>query len=187
MPIQKKTVLNLLLFAFVLSFFVTPIGYYGKVLLNRLFARTPNVIEVAKRTKITDYDWRLKNANWDFFNFEKSKGKVVFISFWASWRLPSDAELKGIVKLYKQYGNRVDFYFISNEERPPVEEFMKKNKYDFPLTYLIIGDKMPITPAEFPPETYLIAKDGSIVIHKIGIAKWNRKKIHTVIDKLLAE
>ncbi len=186
MKISRKTILNIVLILFILSFFVTPLGYYGKIFLNRLFAFSPPVIEESQREKINDYDWRLKDENWDFFNFEKSKDNVVFINLWASWRLPSEAELASIQELYDKYKGKVDFYIISNEERAPVEAFMEEHNFTFPVTYLIIGEKMPINP-EKVPSSYLIDKSGNIVIHKEGIADWSNRKIYKLLDKLIAE
>ena len=77
MKITKKTFLNILLIAFIVSFIVTPVGYYGKVLLNKIFSFSPNVTEVSDRERITDYDWRLKDESWNFFNFKKSFDKII--------------------------------------------------------------------------------------------------------------
>ncbi len=184
MKISKKTVLNILLFVFILSFFVTPVGYYGKIWLNRIFSFSPAVIEQKDQEQITDYDWKLKDANWNFFSFEKSKGSVVFINLWASWRLPCTAELQSIQKLYNVYKNKMDFYIITNEERPPVEAFMEEHGFTFPVTYLIIGEKMPIS-NEKVPSSYLIDKKGNIVVHKSGIANWNSSKVHRLLNELL--
>ncbi|MEO0526374.1 MAG: TlpA disulfide reductase family protein [Bacteroidota bacterium] len=187
MKVSKKTVLNLLLIAFVLSFFVTPLGYHGKVFLNRIFSFSPSLTEKDNRERIVDYNWQLKDAEWNFFNFEKSKGNVVFINLWASWRLPCVVELESIQRFYDTYGDKMDFYIITNEERPPVEAFMKEHKFTFPVTYLIIGEKMPISSEEVP-SSYLIDKKGNIIIHKEkGIADWDNGKIYTLVDGLLKE
>ena len=186
MKIRKKTLLNLLLFAFVLSFFVTPLGQYSKVLLMQFFAQSPKVIAEGQRQQIPFYDWQLKDAQWEFFNFSRSEGKVVLIDFWASWRLPSLPELKGLQALYDDYGERVDFYLITDEEREPVEAFMAENGFTFPVTYLIIGDRTPVS-AENPPRSYLIDKEGYVVIAQEGIANWDSSKVRKLLDSLLAE
>ncbi len=186
MKINKKTILNILLFAFILSFFVTPLGDYSKVLLNKIFSFSPSVTEETNRNQIKDYDWKLKDAEWNVFNFKKSKGNVVFINFWTSWNLPCEAELASIQKLYDVYKDKIDFYIITNEERAPAEEFMLENGFTFPVTYLYIGEKMPITETK-APMSYLIDKKGNIVIHKTGIANWNTSKVHQLLDKLIAE
>ncbi|MDF0708855.1 MAG: TlpA disulfide reductase family protein [Bacteroidota bacterium] len=186
MKISKKTVLNIVLILFVLSFFVTPIGYYGKIWLNRLFAFSPDIIEASEQQKISDYDWRLKDEEWNFFNFNKSKGKVIFINLWASWRLPCEAELASIQELYDQYKGKMDFYIITNEEQAPVEAFMEEHGFTFPVTYLIIGDKMAVDTSTVP-SSYLIDKSGNIVIHEEGISDWSNRKVYTLLDELIAE
>ncbi|MCB0373048.1 MAG: TlpA family protein disulfide reductase [Muricauda sp.] len=186
MKISKRTILNIVLILFVLSFFVTPLGYYGKLFLNRIFSFSPPIIEKAEQKQLSDYDWKLKDADWNFFNFEKSKGKVIFINLWASWRLPSEAELASIQKLYDDYKGKMDFYIITNENRPPVEAFMEEQEFTFPVTYLIIGEKMPIDPSVVP-SSYVIDKSGNIVVHKEGISDWSTSKFYKVLDELIAE
>ena len=183
---QRKTLLNILLILVVLSFFVTPIGYHGKILLNRIFSFSPDVIPPQKRDTISSYDWKLKDANWDFINFNRSEGKVAFINLWASWRLPCAAELQSIDKLYARYGDKVDFYIITNEEREPVEAFMEEQEFGFPVTYLIIGEQAPVATND-PPRSYIINKDGAVVVAKEGIADWDNEKVYNLLDRLIKE
>ncbi len=186
MKISKKTIINIVVILFILSFFVTPMGHYGKILLNKVFSFSPPVIEEGNREKIADYDWKLKDADWNFFNFEKSRGNVVFINLWASWKLPSEAELASIQNMYDSYKDKMDFYIITNENRPPVEAFMEKHEFTFPVTYLIIGEKMPINP-DVVPSSYLIDKSGNIVVYKEKIADWDTSTVFGLLDKLIAE
>ena len=186
MKFTKKTLLNLLLILFVLSFFVTPLGYQGKLLLNRVFAQPPKMIVATNQKIIPDYDWRLKNADWDFFSFEKSKGRVAIILFWASWKLPAcEAEITSVEKLYRDYKGKIDFYLITNEEREPVEEFVERHEITAPITYLIIGDKSPLEIPE-PPASYIINKNGGIVSFKEGISDWNNSKTRKLLDELIS-
>lgn len=184
MKVKKKTVLNLLLILLVLSFFVTPLGNYAKIGLMQLFSRAPGIIEKEERERIPSYDWTLKDANWDFFNFERSRGKVVLLDFWASWKLPSLPELRGIQKLYDAYGDRVDFYIITDEERAPVEAFMKEHGFTFPVTYLYLESEPPL-PTSDPPRSYLIDRQGYVVVDQKGLADWDAGRIRELLDQLL--
>ena len=184
---RKKTVLKVVIILFILSFFITPLGHYGKLFLNQIFSFSPPIVPEVDRKKITDYSWRLKDAEWNFFNFDRSKGKVIFINFYASWRLPSEAELKSVQNLYDDYNDKVDFYIITNEEREPVEEFMEKNDFHFPVTYLIIGDKSSVKVPEKPPHSYIIDKEGNIIIDKGGIADWDTVKVRNLLDDLISK
>ncbi|WP_373073605.1 TlpA family protein disulfide reductase [Zeaxanthinibacter enoshimensis] len=183
---RKKTYLNILLILLVLAFFVTPLGYEGKVLLNKIFSFSPGITPVEERARIVDYDWTLKDAEWNQFSFERSEGNVVFVNFWASWRLPSLAELQSIQEVYDRYKGKVDFYIITDEEREPVEAFMEEHDFTFPVTYLIIGEDNPFPDGD-PPRTYILSKEGYIAVAKEGIADWSNKKVYTLLDTLISE
>ena len=186
MPIKRKTVLNVLLIALILSFFITPIGDFSKELLNKWFATAPTIIKPENRGKIVDYNWKLKDADWNNFTFEKSKGRVVFINFWASWNLPSRAQMDDIQKLYDAYKGRVDFYIITDEERIDPEEFMMRKGYTFPISYRIIDEKSPIK-VLVPSGSYILDKKGNIAVHQTAISDWDNDKVYTLLDSLLAE
>ncbi len=185
MIIKKKTVLNVLLIGLVLSFFVTPLGDFSKELLNKLFAVSPTIITAEKQGKIESYDWKLKDAAWNFFNFKKSEGKVVFINFWATWHLPSRAQMDDIQKLYDRYKGQVDFYIITDEERALPEEFMARKGYTFPITYQIVGERSPIKILK-PAGSYFLDKQGNIVVHQTAIADWDNNEVFDMINQLLA-
>lgn len=183
---KKQTVYTLLLIALFLSFFITPLGYHSKVWLNSLFSSSPVEVVAEQQQTLANYEWELKDADWNFFNFNKSRGKVVFINFWASWHLPCAAELNDIQKLYDTYGDQIDFYIITNEERPPVEEFMDEKNFNFPVTYLIIGAPSPVE-TEVVPSSYIIDKKGMVVIRTDEIKDWDNSKVHNLLDRLIAE
>lgn len=183
---KRQTVYTLFIIAFVLSFFVTPLGDYSKIMLNRLFATAPKIISPENRGQISSYNWKLKDANWNFFNFEKAKGNVVFISFWTSWHMPSQAQLKDIQRLYDRYKDNVQFYIITNEERAAVEIFMEKHGYTFPVTYQIIGEPSPITILK-APGSYILDKDGTIAVHQNDITDWTNDKVDALLKKLISE
>lgn len=183
---KKQTVYTLLIIALVLSFFVTPLGDFSKIQLNRLFASAPAVIDVEKGGKIKDYNWRLKDANWNYINFKKSKGKVVFINFWTSWHLPSRAQFKEIEQLYEKYNGQIEFYLITDEEKEPVQEFLAKNEYTLPITYQIIGEPSPIKLLK-PSGCYVLDKNGVIRIHQTDISDWSNDTVYGLLDSLIKE
>lgn len=186
MKIRRKTLLNILLIGFVLSFFLTPLGRLSKIGLMQLFSFPPSIIKAEERQLLPTYSWTLKDADWDFFSFERSRGRVVLVNFWASWRLPSLPELRSIQSLYETYGDRVDFYIITNEERAPVAEFMSEHGFTFPATYEIIGEPSPFPEGE-PPRSFLIDRQGYVVIEEEGISDWDSKTVRETLDTLLRE
>lgn len=181
---KKSTVYTLSIIILVLSFFVTPLGDFSKELLNKLFASSPTIISAENQGKLMSYDWKLKRADWSFFNFEEAKGKVVFINFWATWNLPSRAQLDDIQSLYDKYGDKVKFYIITNEERELPEEMMQRKGYTFPITYQIVGEPSAIKILK-EGGSYILDKKGNIVVHQTAIADWDNDKVFGLLDSLL--
>lgn len=183
---KKSTVYTLSIIVLILSFFVTPLGDFSKELLNKLFAKTPTVIKAENRGKIETYDWKLKRADWSYFNFKEAQGEVVFINFWASWHLPSRAQLDDIQKLYDRYKGKIKFYIITDQERELPEELMARKGYTFPITYQMIGEPSPIKLLK-PAGSYILDEEGNIVVHQTAIADWDNDTIYNLIDNLITE
>lgn len=144
---------------------------------------SPSINKLAKQRVLKDYNWQLKTKD-KLFNFSNTKGKVVLISFWATWCPPCIAELPGMQLLYNDYKNDIEFVFISNEALTTVNTFMSKNKYSFKV-YQAMGSPPELFNVKSIPRTFLIDKNGSIIIDKTGAANWNSESVRTVIDKLL--
>ena len=181
---KKKTIINLVLILAVLSLFVTPLGYECKVLLQRVFAGSVEILPKDKQYTI-DCDWKLKDRNNAEFNFAQSKehGKAAVVYFWSSWRIVSVADLYAIEKLYNDYKDKVDFYIITNELSAPVDKLMAKRGFNFKVTYLIIGEKMPFN-AEEIPSGFVVDKNGVVRAQKIGTGRWNSDAVRQLLDEL---
>ena len=180
---KRKTIFNLLIILVILSFFVTPLGYESKIFLQRIFANSVDILPKNEQYTI-DYNWILKDKNNQQFSFEKSKGKPVFVYFWASWNEKSIADLSDIQSLYDQYNDKVDFYLITNELPQPVEELMQKRGYNFKVTYLIMSEKSPFD-AKNIPSGYIIDKEGKVVAQQEGVTDWDSKKVRELLNKII--
>jgi thiol-disulfide isomerase/thioredoxin len=62
----------------------------------------------------------------------KSKGKILLLSFWATWCLPCIKEFPDLLKLQKNYADKVDVVFVSIDDdakaKQKVNAFLKKHK-----------------------------------------------------------
>ncbi len=149
-----------------------------------MFASPPDIISVENQERLPSYDWRLRDAEGDYFNFERSKGKVVLVEFWATWHTPSASELRDIQKLYNDYSAKVDFYIVTNEEQFPVDEFMERTDYSFPITFRIVDEPSPLEIPD-PSGAYLIDKTGNIVVKSKEIKDWYNKEVTQLLDSLI--
>ena len=187
MKVSKSRIRNTVFIVIIALMIIPQTRTPIQVFINKGLALiSPSIVKESKRERILDYNWQLQDGEGQTMNFSDSKNKVVLINFWATWCPPCIAEMPSLDKLYEDYKDRVDFYFVSNEKIEVIQGFMDKNKYGFkvqnPTTkYPEVFDISSI------PRTYLIDKSGSIVMDKAGAANWNSDKVRTQIDTLLNE
>ena len=156
-----------------------------QVLLHKSLALfSPSIIDESKQIKVENYNWELKVEDGTIFNFEDTKGKVVFVNFWATWCPPCIAEMPSMQLLYDDYKDSIEFVFVSNEGFPVINKFISKNEYTFKVYNALTKYPEHFNVSSIP-RTFLIDKTGKIIIDKTGAANWNSKAIRKTIDKLI--
>ena len=146
----------------------------------------PSVKAKADQKQIDTYQWNLSDLNGTPFHFEAAQGDVILVNFWATWCPPCIAEMPSLVDLHDDYKDKVQFLFISNEEKTVIEAFLKKNQFQIPIHQPISAVPESLQTSTIP-RTLLISKTGKIVIDKTGASNWNSETVRETIDKLLAE
>ena len=183
---SKNQLLNMVLILFLALYLFTPLGFYVKVYVNRILAYNPTPVEEREQQFLSSYHWELKDSENNNFNFEEAKGHVVLLNFWATWCPPCIAEMPGLQELYDDYGDKVTFLFVAQDQEKRVQKFILKKEYTLPVYY-----EKSTTPKQLfsksIPSTYLIGKDGKIVVAKTGAADWNSSTSRALIDGLLKD
>ncbi|MCC9043129.1 TlpA family protein disulfide reductase [Myroides sp. M-43] len=182
---SKKGWLSNLIFIVILGVVLfTPVGTGIKVWLNRLLAMSPTLEKVSEQKKVNYESWQLVDEKGEIFDFDKVKGKVVVINFWATWCPPCIAEKPSFQELYNDYKNKVVFLFVTTDSPDKVKTFKEKNNSTLPIYY-----QKSAAPAvlfsESIPASYVIDKKGNIVVRKFRAADWNSSKFRVSLDELL--
>ena len=152
--------------------------------IQRIFAGSPSPIKSEQREDVSSYNWELADLNGNLTNFSESQGKVTIVNFWATWCPPCVAEMPAFQKLYDKYGDRVDFYFVSQEQTEVIERFLKSKEYKLPIYH-------PKTnpPKEFDsdglPTTFVLDKKGKIIIKEVGAKDWFSSMFQESLEELL--
>src|SRR5690606_9255407 len=119
-------------------------------------------------------------------NLSQSQNKVAIINIWATWCPPCVAEMPSFQKLYNDYGNHVDFYFVSNENAEILKRFIEKNNYTFPVHQPLENEPDALS-SKVLPTTFVLDKNGKIVVNRTGAANWNSKEFREQLDILLQD
>lgn len=142
-------------------------------------------IENAVTVDEADYDINLKGINTASTNLKNFKGKnVVFLNFWGTWCAPCREEWPTIQKLYDSKKGKVDFVLIAMmDKEEDVKKFMKENNYTVPVYIAESPINGKILPKVFPT-TFLLDKNGRILIKEDGTKDWNSKSVHEFINNV---
>lgn len=186
MKFLKKQWSNILFGVFIVLMIVPQTRMPIQVFIQRFISFSPSEIDQEDRNTLKDYHWNLAELNSEKINLSQSEGKVILINFWATWCPPCVAEMPDLQELYDEYGDKVDFYFITNEKPDTVNFFLEKKGFKLPV-YIQIEKSPEVLESSSLPTTYVISKSGEIVMRKTGAASWNSDKVHRVLDELLGE
>lgn len=154
----------------------------------RLTSLPPSTLDSNEQFSINNQtqSWQIYDMEGNPVKFASLNEKPVFINFWATWCPPCVAELPGIADLYEKYHNDVNFILVSNESRAKVRAFAKKNNLD----HLPFFQNTSV-PSDFSsqsiPTTFIIDKEGVVVVSEKGAARWNSGSIEEVIEQLISE
>ncbi len=181
---------NLIFGAFLILLIIPTSRLFIQTNLQKLLTKIVPISEIAKEKQqhISNYDIFLKGINTPDIYLTDTKGKVVFINFWATWCPPCIAEMPDLQELHHKYASNenIIFGFVSSEKQLAIQKFLQKNNYKLP-TY----QQTSTMPAELShqsiPSTYIINKSGKIVLHKTGVANWNGNSVTQLIDRLIQE
>lgn len=142
-------------------------------------------IEKAVHISPEDYDIDLKGINTASTNLKNFKNKPMFLNFWGTWCPPCRKEWPSIQKLYNGRKGHVNFVLIAmNDEEDAVRKFLKENNYDVPVYIAQSPISEKILPKAFPT-TFLLDKNGRIIIKEDAARDWNAKSVHQFIDSII--
>lgn len=132
-------------------------------------------------------DFTLTSFKGETYTLSQLRGKVVIINFWASWCPPCREEAAYLEQTWRNYKNK-DVIFIGvdyvDAEKPALA-YIK----EFDITYFNGPDLGTRISQSYNikgvPETYYVAKDGTLRGNHIGPLK--EPELDNKIDELLVE
>ena len=132
----------------------------------------------------SDWSWKMTTLQGDQSSLAALKGELILLNSWATWCPPCRAEMPSLEKLYQNYGDRVKFVIISNEEDQLVRDYIDKKGYTFPV-YLARSASPPALSSKSIPATFIINAEGQVIYQKSGSFDWNSRKVHKFLDTQL--
>ena len=188
MKIKKSHRNNLIMLVVIGLLIIPQVRRQLQIVLHKglSYVNSSTFIEVDNRKSLAEPNWQLKSDSDINLDFRETKGKVVFINFWATWCPPCIAEMPSIQKLYDDYNDKVVFLLVTNDRFGTVEKFKSKENYNFPV-FNPLNDVPKELKTFAIPRTFILNKKGEIVVDESGAVDWNSDKVRSQLNQLLSE
>ena len=183
---RKFKISDIIFVVFILLLIIPQTRTPIQVAVNKLKVAiwSPSVEDEEDQNEVTPFEYAVVNLQGNSQSILVGKGKVTFISYWATWCPPCIAELPGIQDLYKDYGNKVNFILLTQEEPDKVQRFINKKDYELPI-YFPKMQAPEVLQENSIPTNYVIDTTGKIIIKETGATDWNSKKVRKLLDDLI--
>ena len=116
-------------------------------------------------------------------------GKVVLLNVWATWCEPCRVEMPSIEKLHKEFGTQGLAVVAISVDDPGAEQRILDFVKEYGLTFEVLHDPRQITTRHYQitgyPETFIIARDGTIRRKMIGPDVWSSRANQALVRELL--
>jgi thiol-disulfide isomerase/thioredoxin len=119
------------------------------------------------------------------------KGKVILLSFWATWCAPCQVELPMFQKIYETY-DKDEFQIIAINLDDIFEDaiafrnrFWKEHNIEFPTYFDIDKKAAMMLDIQGLPTNFLIDKNMKVVFQSTGLQDWNSPEVKGLMEELL--
>ncbi len=134
-------------------------------------------------------DFTLEGLDGKQQTLSKMKGSVVVLDFWATWCPPCRESLPHLDALKKELAPKGLKVFAVNiqEEKPKVEEYIKKNNLTFAVLLDAQGKVAMDYKANAIPQTVVVGKDGTVKKVFVGFGPDTEKNLRQTVEAAMKE
>lgn len=120
-------------------------------------------------------DFTLRDLEGRALSLKSLRGKVVILTFWATWCPACRSELPSLDAVNRRLGPQGAVVLGINGGEPTarVKSFMTTGHLDFPVVMDESGDIHAMYQVRQYPTTFIIDRQGRLVDRHIGLRDWN--------------
>ncbi|WP_034057659.1 TlpA family protein disulfide reductase [Lacinutrix jangbogonensis] len=185
MATRKVSAKNIIFIVIIALLIIPQSRQQIQIAIHTIMAKvSPSVEKNNAREQVSSYNWKLRDLEGNSYHLDQAKGKVTLVNMWATWCPPCIAEIPSLQALYKDYSDKIEFILVSDEAQEVIEAFLKKNNYNLKI-YSPLSEAPETFNVKSIPRTFLLDRNGNIIIDESGAANWNSETVRNTIDELL--
>lgn len=150
-------------------------------------------LDDAGHTKVGDTvpAFSVQEISGDTFSIGAERGKVVVVSFWATWCGPCQVEMPLLEKdIWEKYKSSADFAMVGiarEQTKETVSNFQAHHSFTYPLAYDPDRSTYRLFADSGIPRTYVVDRRGRIVYQSVGYGPGVVDELDKAVRKALSE
>lgn len=134
-------------------------------------AETPKEEEPPARPTLKAPDFSVLDMEGNVVKLSDYTDKPIVINFWATWCGYCDMEMPDFEKMYKKYGDRVNFLMVNagDTSMRTIQNYISENGYTFPVFYDAFDEAASAYDAGGFPTTYFFYGNGTPGYRGVGM------------------
>jgi peroxiredoxin len=148
---------------------------------------TTPAMPVSTRTVVAP-DFALRDLDGIMRDLASFRGRVVLLTFWATWCPPCQTEMLSMAGLYQAYKDEgVEVVAVSSDVQgvEVVQPFVTQLHLSFTTLLDATGQVTRLYGVTSLPTTYLLDREGRLVTVAVGGYDWSKADASTLIKSLL--
>jgi len=129
----------------------------------------------------------LKTIRGEAVELDELRGRPVLVTFWATTCASCMKEIPHLIELHETFHEQgLSIFAVAMSYDPPnqVLEFAETRRLPYDIALDVEGEvARAFDDVMLTPTTFLIAPDGRIVMHRIGL--FDSDKVHAMIENML--
>ena len=156
---------------------------------SRLFG--DGLAQVNIGSKAPDFHAATLDAPATIKSMANYKGDVILLNIWATWCGPCREEMPSIEALHQAMKDKGLRIVAVSIDQPGMEQDIRGFAKELHLNFEILHDSTGVIQTDYQttgvPQTFVIARDGTIRKKWIGAADWNSEGNRRLLAQLLSE
>lgn len=137
-------------------------------------------------------DFSLRNLDGQAVTLSQFRGKVVVMSFWATWCVPCQQEMPHLEEMWKELGPKGLVVLGISEDDAKADAMVKPRVKALGVTYMILRDPQTTVVAQFNPSknlpfTAVVDRAGALASTHAGYAPGDENTLRAEVEALLAK
>ncbi|NOX91043.1 MAG: TlpA family protein disulfide reductase [Gammaproteobacteria bacterium] len=120
-------------------------------------------------------------------NLKDFKGRVVYLDFWATWCPPCRKSFPWMDEMHERYKDEgLSIIAVSvDKKRELIAQFINKTESTFIIAHDATGEVAKIYKLRAMPTSYLIDRNGQLVMTRMGFRSSDKDKMEAAIQEQL--